>query len=85
VVYVGSDDANLYALNAATGARLWSFATGNGVESSPAVANGVVYAGSDDGNLYAFDPAGGLSAPVRPSHSSLHPGHLLPEQRAGLR
>ena len=28
VVYVGSDDGNVYALNASTGAKLWSYATG---------------------------------------------------------
>jgi outer membrane protein assembly factor BamB len=59
VVYVGSADDNIYALNAATGAKLWSFTTGNSVESSPAVVNGVVYIGSDDGNLYALNAATG--------------------------
>jgi outer membrane protein assembly factor BamB len=54
VVYVGSDDHNLYALNAATGAKLWSYTTGNFVSSSPTVDNGVVYVGSQDGNAYAF-------------------------------
>ena len=48
VVYFGSDD-NVYALNASTGAKLWSYAT-EAVDSSPAVANGVVYFGSDDDN-----------------------------------
>src|SRR3954464_9988581 len=37
VVYVGSSDNNVYALNAATGAKLWSFTINGGVESSPAV------------------------------------------------
>ena len=54
VVYVGSDDSNVYALNASTGAKLWSYATGSPVDSSPAVANGMVYVGSDDGKVYAF-------------------------------
>ena len=54
VVYVGSEDNNVYALNASTGALLWKYATGSVVTSSPAVANGVVYVGSDDNNLYAF-------------------------------
>jgi outer membrane protein assembly factor BamB len=31
VVHEGSDDDNVYALNAKTGAKLWSFATGNHV------------------------------------------------------
>ena len=38
----------MYALNAKTGAKLWSYTTGDEVDSSPAVANGVVYVGSDD-------------------------------------
>jgi outer membrane protein assembly factor BamB len=55
IVYVGSDDNNLYALNATTGAKLWN-TTGGG---SPAVANGIVYVGSDDNNLYAFNATTG--------------------------
>src|ERR1700691_3556891 len=44
VVYVGSNDGNVYALDAKTGANLWSFTTGGGA-SSPAVVDGVVYVG----------------------------------------
>jgi outer membrane protein assembly factor BamB len=54
VVYIGSEDDSVYALNAATGAKLWSYKTGNQVFSSPTVVNGVVYVGSGDGNMYAF-------------------------------
>jgi glucose dehydrogenase len=76
VVYVGSLDGNVYALNARTGARLWSFTTGSRVISSPAVANGVVYVGSDDNNVYAFDHTGGaLATPAirRPNPKLLRP------------
>ena len=61
VVYVGSYDNNLYALNATTGTMLWSFTTGGGVYSSPAVANGVVYVGSWDfnGDVYALNATTG--------------------------
>src|ERR1035441_277799 len=55
VVYVGSADHNVYALNARTGALLWKYTTGYQVFSSPAVANGVVYVGSEDNNLYALN------------------------------
>ena len=60
VVYFGSDDGNVYALNASTGEQLWSYTTEHGtysnfVDSSPAVANGVVYVGSANGNLYALN------------------------------
>ena len=45
----------MYALNASTGAKLWSYLTGSDVVSSPAVANGVVYVGSSDDNVYALN------------------------------
>jgi outer membrane protein assembly factor BamB len=54
VVYVGSFDHKVYALDASTGAVDWSTTTGNAVFSSPAVANGVVYVGSFDQKVYAF-------------------------------
>jgi outer membrane protein assembly factor BamB len=61
VVYVGSEDGNVYAINAATGAAVWAapFPTGGAVFSSPAVVNGVVYVGSEDGNVYAINAATG--------------------------
>ena len=58
-VYIGSGDQQVYALDAATGAVRWSFATGDVVHASPAVADGVVYIGSWDRNLYALDAATG--------------------------
>ena len=59
VVYFGSDDHNVYAVNAITGAQVWSFATGSSVEDSPMVANGVAYVGSGDGALYALNATTG--------------------------
>jgi outer membrane protein assembly factor BamB len=59
VVYVGSDDGNIDAVNAGTGALLWEFTTAGAVTSSPAVANGMVFAGSEDGNVYALDSSRG--------------------------
>ena len=55
VVYFGSFDNNVYALNASTGAKLWSYATGGLVSCSPAEVNGVVYIGSNDDNVYALN------------------------------
>jgi outer membrane protein assembly factor BamB len=54
VVYIGSFDGNVYAIDAQSGQKEWAFQTGDIVHSSPAVVNGVVYVGSFDGNLYAF-------------------------------
>jgi outer membrane protein assembly factor BamB len=58
-VYAGSTDGNVYAVDAATGGLLWSYAT-NGYVDGPAVVNGVVYAPSWDNNLYALDSATGF-------------------------
>ncbi len=59
VVYVGSGDKFVYALDALTGEYLWSFGTGGEVASSPAVAEGMVFVGSHDGSLYALDAENG--------------------------
>ena len=53
MVYVGSEDGRLYALDARTGQEKWSFKTGSPVHSSPAVAGGVVYFVDTEGYLYA--------------------------------
>ncbi|HXY88918.1 MAG TPA: PQQ-binding-like beta-propeller repeat protein [Candidatus Acidoferrales bacterium] len=45
VVYIGSADHNVYALDADTGAKVWSYTTGDLMASSPVVVNGVVYVG----------------------------------------
>jgi hypothetical protein len=54
IVYVGSDDNNLYALNASAGTTIWTYGTTGLIDSSPAIANGVVYVGSEDDSVYAF-------------------------------
>jgi outer membrane protein assembly factor BamB len=59
VVYFGSGDGNVYALDATSGALKWKFATGDVVHASPAVDRGTVYAGSWDTYLYALDAATG--------------------------
>ena len=59
VLYFGSDDGSIYAVEAETGARKWSYATAGPVPSSPAVADGVVYFGSYDGKFYALDARDG--------------------------
>jgi tetratricopeptide (TPR) repeat protein len=58
-IYLGSNDNNLYAVDAATGEEEWSFETGNRIHSSPAVADGTAYIGSHDNSVYAVDAATG--------------------------
>ncbi len=55
VVYFGSSDSNVYAIDAATGALKWKFKTGDVVHSSPAIADGTLFIGSWDTFLYALD------------------------------
>jgi outer membrane protein assembly factor BamB len=59
VAYIGSLDKNIYAFNAATGAKLWTFATGFAVRSTVAVVNNRVYTGADDGYVYCLDATAG--------------------------
>jgi outer membrane protein assembly factor BamB len=79
-LYVGSDDGNLYAVDATTGAIVWAFQTGAEIVSSPAVATGatqpIIVVGSNDGNVYFVADAGtsatatavfSIGAPVRSS------------------
>jgi polyvinyl alcohol dehydrogenase (cytochrome) len=62
VVYAGSQGApgNMYALDAATGKILWSFASGGSVIDGPSIVRGFVYWGSgyrigtNNNKLYAF-------------------------------
>jgi eukaryotic-like serine/threonine-protein kinase len=55
VLYFGSDDNNLYAVDAVTGLQKWKYATQGPVPSSPAVAGGLVYFPSYDGKFYALN------------------------------
>jgi len=60
VVYVGSDDGGLYAIDAVTGTQVWRAATGGSISlSSPAVAGGRVFVGSTDQKVHAFDQTTG--------------------------
>jgi eukaryotic-like serine/threonine-protein kinase len=58
MVYVGSNDGQLYAFDANCRENcqpLWSYPTMSFIISSPTVANGRIYFGADNGKLYAFD------------------------------
>ncbi len=61
VLYFGSDDGNVYAVDADTGRQLWKRTTGGPVPATPAVADGRVYVGSYDGKFYALDARTGAT------------------------
>lgn len=59
MLYFGSGDGRIYALNASTGAEIWSSDAGSPVHSSPAVSGGQVYVASRAGVLLALDARSG--------------------------
>jgi outer membrane protein assembly factor BamB len=67
-LYVGSDDGNLYAVDATTGTVAWVFHTDGPIVSSPAVAIGgaepVIVVGSNDGNVYFVLDSGATATPM---------------------
>src|SRR5208283_4921743 len=72
VVYVGSEDGSVYALNAANGDKLWRYTTGGSVDSCPAVVDGVVYIGSWDDNVYALNATNGAQLWNFTTGSAIH-------------
>jgi outer membrane protein assembly factor BamB/tRNA A-37 threonylcarbamoyl transferase component Bud32 len=52
IVYVGSYDHNLYALEAATGKFIWKYPTDAGIVSKPVVYENNVFFGSEDHRLH---------------------------------
>jgi outer membrane protein assembly factor BamB len=83
IVYVGSNDGNLYAIDRQTGVEKWKFPTEARIASSPAVANGLVYFSSYDGNFYAVNTANGkqqwkFSIPGERRYAATHLHGSLP-------
>lgn len=59
VIFFGSSDRHIYAVDARSGKQIWKYKTGDVVHSDPIVDEGIVYAGSFDGFMYALDAADG--------------------------
>jgi eukaryotic-like serine/threonine-protein kinase len=55
VVYIGSSDGALYAIDQKNGQQKWKAQTRGPVASSPAIADGLVFFLSYDGGLYCLD------------------------------
>ncbi|MHC4759711.1 MAG: outer membrane protein assembly factor BamB family protein, partial [Planctomycetota bacterium] len=59
IVYVGSSDGNVYAIDLKTGKQVWSYKTEGGVEATACVVEDIVFIGSSDSFLYALDKVTG--------------------------
>jgi outer membrane protein assembly factor BamB len=55
LIFVGSLDSTVYAIDAGSGWAIWRYRTQKPIVSSPVIHNSVLYIGSSDGNLYALD------------------------------
>ena len=52
-----SHSIGIYTVNVARLSRAWIYTTGDAIESTPVVADGVVYVVSNDYSLFAFNQA----------------------------
>lgn len=83
IIYIGSYDNNLYALNGATGEFLWKYPTEGGIVSRPVVYENNVYFGSEDKRLHAITARFGrlnwmyyTDGPIR-SSPHIAEGHVI--------
>jgi len=77
VLYLGSNDGTLYAIDAFTGVILDTYETGGFMQAAPAIDENVLYAASSDGILYAFDLNSAVSVSVTPQITSVPAGGTL--------
>jgi eukaryotic-like serine/threonine-protein kinase len=83
LLYIGSYDNNLYALNAADGKFQWKYPTDGGVVTRPAIFDGNVYFGSEDKRLHVVSARTGkviwtyyTNGPIR-SSPRIAEGHIF--------
>jgi outer membrane protein assembly factor BamB len=60
VIYLGSLDHNLYAINALTGTLKWHFAANGSIFEPPMISQGKAYIGSYDGYIYVIEIQTGI-------------------------
>lgn len=72
VVYIGSRDHSLYAIDAVTGKERWRYRAGGAVTSSPAVTDGLVYFGCNDFRVHAVNAATGTARWTFATGAALH-------------
>lgn len=61
MVFVGSRDGKVYAMDVEDGGIQWEYDIGEPIESTPAVSNGSVFVGSTDGYVYSLSTDGDLN------------------------
>jgi outer membrane protein assembly factor BamB len=59
IVYIGSSDKHIYAIDIKTGKQVWSRLLDNEIEASPTVIENMVFIGTIAGTVYALDSGTG--------------------------
>jgi len=59
-IFFGSNDGNLYALNAKNGNLLWKYTTGSAIQNTPTISNQTIFFGSNNQKLYALNSNTGI-------------------------
>lgn len=80
VVYFGSYDKNLYALDSSSGKLIWKYPTDKGIVSKPCVHEDNVYVGSQDTRLHVISLRSGR---VNWTHYTSGPVHSSPSVAVG--
>lgn len=55
IVYFGSNDASLYALNKTNGSKIWTYSTNGQLKSTPCIHKNTIIFNSTDGYVYSCD------------------------------
>ena len=79
VLYIGSYDHNLYALEADNGNFIWKYAADGGIVSKPAINDNKVYFGSTDQYVHAISCRNGKKVWVQSTEGAIYSSPAIAE------
>jgi len=79
VLYIGSYDHNLYALEAENGKFIWKYAANGGIVSKPAIHDNKLYFGSTDQYVHAISCRGGKKVWVQSTEGAIYSSPTIAE------
>jgi len=79
VLYIGSYDHNLYALEADNGKFVWKYAANGGIVSKPAIHDNKLYFGSTDQYVHAISCRGGKKVWVQSTDGAIYSSPTIAE------
>ena len=86
LIFIGSEDGNVYALKFSEGKQVWAFKADSAVEAPPLLAGNSVFVGSMEGWFYALDAgAGRLLWKVQTGDKILASANVVPRPNGPAR